>query len=725
MSRHVLPITKTSLLCISLAVLLFVFSPQVALAASWSESINSLLWAFISSVFGFLVWLTGAALDFSISYFIVQFGEQFRTSGLGAAVNNLWMVVRDIFNLLFIFGLIYAGFNMIINSDEGGARKAIVNLIIAALLINFSLFITKTIIDFGNIAAVQVAKVLYESAPVDANGDRSISGAFLYNMGAATIWSAQGRAAFQERPPDLIYIFGAMLLFIIASFAFMVGAVLIGIRFIMLNYYMVISPVMFLSRIVPKFSSHTSDFWNSLLKNVFFAPAFLLLLYFSLYILGSMSQFMNIGGQGGRSLFQAFSQPGTPQSNIATIMMFLMAAGFLIASVVLGQKMSMVGSSMAVSIGTDLRKRGQRMLGGATFGLAARIGQRTIGRKAQKMADSDWLKDKAATTTWGAMAFKASKALGDKSFDARHYLKKADLGSGMKGGYASRLKEQAKADKEFAESLDEQKLGDINTVEGRKKREDQMIKIKAKAAEIMADTENGAGYHYSQAVAGVEKIRQTMSDLQGQKSAEEREISEEIDRLKRGAASASDPETRQHFEDQISSKRKEIGALEGRYKGLIEEQTKLLKKQEDKVSSTKKDIDNEAEAAFTYARQLKLMDRRKNQRDRWARFGRPVLGTMAGAGAGAGVGALGTGGALAVGVGAGVGAGLGLASGATARAYSDNYGARASELEKIYGRNGSKKVKDKKKKDQMKDLGNVLKEEGVIPEEKKNDEKDD
>lgn len=399
-------------------------APAAPATGSWGDTLNKYLWLFVSSLFGFLVWLTGAALDFTISTFIVEFGKMFREQGLGAAVNNLWMVVRDIFNLLFIFGLIWAGFDLIINSNEGGVRKTIANLIIAALLINFSLFITKTVIDFGNIAAVQVAKVLYESAPVDNNGSRSISGAFLYNMGASTIWSAQGRAAFREDPPSFIYIIGAMFLFMIASFSFMVGAVLISIRFIMLNYYMVISPVMFLGRIIPKFSSYTSNFWKDLLANVFFAPAFLLLLYFSLYILGSMTHFMNVGGGGGRDLFAAFNDTTNPNGNITTIMMFLMAAGFLIASVALAKKMGAVGGDMAVSIGQDFRKRGQRALGS----VSGYYGRKYIGKYAAKydkhlegsgLTERSWRRSLASSVAkskyGGSYTYKEAKDQDDKA----------------------------------------------------------------------------------------------------------------------------------------------------------------------------------------------------------------------------------------------------------------------------------------------------------------------
>jgi hypothetical protein len=53
--------------------------------------------------------------------------------------------------------------------------------------------------------------------------------------------------------------------------------------------------------------------------------------------------------------------------------------------------------------------------------------------------------------------------------------------------------------------------------------------------------------------------------------------------------------------------------------------------------------------------------------------------------------------------------------------YSGQYSAKIEALEKVYGRNGVKKVKKKAETAKLKDLGAVLKEEGALPEEKKED----
>ena len=89
--------------------------PDGASNAGWLESI---LWELVVAVFGTLVYLAGQLLDVAVETYTVGFANQFINLGLGFAVNNLWETVRDIFNLGFIFGLVYIGFKMILNTGD-------------------------------------------------------------------------------------------------------------------------------------------------------------------------------------------------------------------------------------------------------------------------------------------------------------------------------------------------------------------------------------------------------------------------------------------------------------------------------------------------------------------------------------------------------------------------------------------------------------------------------
>ena len=105
-------------------------------------------------VIGFLGWimtLAGNLLNYALNVFVIGFGTQF-SGNVGVVVNESWALLRDLFNLTFIFGLVYIGFKMILGSDDRNSRKWLINIILAALLVNFSLFVTKFIVDFTILA---------------------------------------------------------------------------------------------------------------------------------------------------------------------------------------------------------------------------------------------------------------------------------------------------------------------------------------------------------------------------------------------------------------------------------------------------------------------------------------------------------------------------------------------------------------------------------------------
>ena len=64
------------------------------------------------------------------------------------SIKTIWVLLRDTANITFIFILLYAAIKQIVMGEV--ATKTLKNIIIAAVLINFSLFITKVVIDVGN-----------------------------------------------------------------------------------------------------------------------------------------------------------------------------------------------------------------------------------------------------------------------------------------------------------------------------------------------------------------------------------------------------------------------------------------------------------------------------------------------------------------------------------------------------------------------------------------------
>lgn len=65
-----------------------------------------------------------------------------------------WRIVRDFSNIFFILVLLFVSIKMILGLGGAEIKKMVVNVIIAALLINFSMFMTQVVIDSSNILAL-------------------------------------------------------------------------------------------------------------------------------------------------------------------------------------------------------------------------------------------------------------------------------------------------------------------------------------------------------------------------------------------------------------------------------------------------------------------------------------------------------------------------------------------------------------------------------------------
>jgi len=106
---------------------------------------------------GLFAWLVGVAalaLDYAMYYTVVVMGSYVKgLSGVGIA----WQVLRDIGNIFLIFGFLAVGISIILESERYGfGKKMIPMLLVGAVFLNFSLFISEAVIDIGNLFATQI-----------------------------------------------------------------------------------------------------------------------------------------------------------------------------------------------------------------------------------------------------------------------------------------------------------------------------------------------------------------------------------------------------------------------------------------------------------------------------------------------------------------------------------------------------------------------------------------
>lgn len=203
-------------------------------------------------------------------------------------VADTWVVVRDFSNMLFIFILLYTGVQTILGL--GNWRSTVLRVIIMALLINFSLFFTRVVIDAGNILAVGV----YEAMGVVKTGpsailkpggpvERNLSESLVANFQPQQFLSKAGKVGGTNS--TIIFIVAAIVNLFAAYVMFSVALIFVG-RLLAFWFLMIASPFAFISIALPR--GNIFDWWMStLLNQSFVAPVFLFLLYVLMKILSA------------------------------------------------------------------------------------------------------------------------------------------------------------------------------------------------------------------------------------------------------------------------------------------------------------------------------------------------------------------------------------------------------------------------------------------------------
>lgn len=329
-----------------------------------ANTLGGITYVIALGIGGLFIGIGGLALDITIQELIIKMGVLLK-GDYGAGISQVWQIIRDLFNILFIFSFIFIGIKTILNSEDSGTRRALGHLIVAALFINFSLLIALTIIDFSNIAATQIYNLIIHSGGISGGyvdgvmktGPNSITGAFMEVAGMNSFF---GNNSFGIQGMDLvIYSILMMIFFVMTGIIFLFATYHVLYRFVALGIYLILSPVLFLGWVLPNFKSYTDKWLKGLLRQSFFAPAFLFLLYVSLMSLSKLKKVFVTGGEGYATIMDGAQM--TP-NGFTIFIFFAVVIGFLYASVKVGDMMGISGAKTAVNAIHGLRKGTQDLL---------------------------------------------------------------------------------------------------------------------------------------------------------------------------------------------------------------------------------------------------------------------------------------------------------------------------------------------------------------------------
>ncbi|MEK7227526.1 MAG: hypothetical protein AAB641_01380 [Patescibacteria group bacterium] len=469
--------------------------------ASWWKVLNPLTWLVsglgavsigILKLAELITGLAGLLLNYAVQYSVVDMKENLDKA---EAVNNAWRVIRDVANMGFIFVLLYAAITTIIGQGQDN-QKLIVKIVVVAILINFSLFFTKVIIDISNLLAVTFYDAIAPGA-LSSTVDRGLSNSLMEPLKLQSI-SKVDIGIVGER----LLIIGVMgtIVSLIAAFVFFAVAIMFIIRFVVLIFVLILSPIAFVSFVLPQTEQYRKQWWNALSGQAFFAPIYFMLTW--IVIVVSRGLLTSTGGSMATALTGAVGTNGEimppDKSSMGILVNFIIMIALLIASLTIAKEWA---NKAGGAVG-KLTSWATGAAGGATLGMAGRFGRGTFGRAGEAIGDNEKLKAAAAKGGMGGMAARLALATGRKTGGASFDMRGTGLGGTLdagkaegKGGFVEFRKKKAEGEAKFAASLGpsdktlakaEQAVKDAKTDGERKVAQESLDRLKGLSAKDAA-----------------------------------------------------------------------------------------------------------------------------------------------------------------------------------------------------------------------------------------------
>jgi hypothetical protein len=370
------------------------------------SAVGGFLLSFIYAVFvGLGGAVAGAAAIFlnltvKLSLDSAVYGVEFVSQG--------WVIARDLANMAFIFILLYIAFTLMLQANTSNTINMLVGVIAVALVINFSFFFTRIVIDAGNILSIQFYNAIVadsggESLPVSVFTDIKVPDITSKIMNGLNFQSALSPESLQKitetYKDDIGKLSGTFI-------SFMFVYVMIGIMFLMLAMAFVAAGIKFVIRIVSLWlaiilaplalvawsferskgghgGGHGGGYfkrWTTLLLSNAFYPAVFL------FILLLISNFM--GGQGQGSFDQQLLAAASTNQNGVFALGSIIAnigvrLGFVLVMLYFAIKYSDYGTNIW---GADWANRKGADV---AFGWTGAILRSTVGRGAAAVS-GDW-----------------------------------------------------------------------------------------------------------------------------------------------------------------------------------------------------------------------------------------------------------------------------------------------------------------------------------------------
>jgi len=276
-------------------------------------------------------------------------------------VRTFWPIVLGLANLGFMIALLLiALFTALRLEVGGGVRRLLPRLLLAALLVNFSLVIAGVIVDISRVVMAVIASTVLRPGETFANLPNLMWGSMQIQLVELGL-----RASFSSAVMSFLY----MIVIWFVVIALMVVFFTLLMRYVMLVFLLVISPMAFLFMAFPGASGLARKWWVTFFRYVFYGPIILFILLGSIRIPQDAARIFT-------PVFKQLLPVWVPIFSILTIAVLYYFAAMA------GRYAGMLGATAAVNVASGRNKGFNRVVGrgaGAAYvGLGGRKAVRRI-----------------------------------------------------------------------------------------------------------------------------------------------------------------------------------------------------------------------------------------------------------------------------------------------------------------------------------------------------------
>lgn len=290
-----------------------------------------------------------------------------------------WIAFRDLANMLFIFAILYLAITTILSSSGANTGQALTMIIMAALFVNFSFAISRTVIDASNILANEFFKQTSTNSSLSA----TFLNAFDFQNRLLTQIEeyAEGGAAPENVTQAMVYLGGSAFL-AIAGFTFAAGGFTFLARTFILILLIIFSPLAFAAFATNDTRGYGQMWLKQLLNNAFVAPIFLSVIWVAAKIVNS-PDFVSLRGSGKYDFLLA-STPKGLESVSSNLVSLIFSYGIVIFLLISATVVSKTLAPKAAGFGADAAGK----FFGFGLGATAFAGRQFIGGYAKKLAEN-------------------------------------------------------------------------------------------------------------------------------------------------------------------------------------------------------------------------------------------------------------------------------------------------------------------------------------------------